>query len=153
MWDLLAVVPNWLLPSWFSLGWINWVFYIISGVGLFGLLAAFFMKFVPFISVYRTSIQIISTILLVLGSFGMGWRFNEGMWSSKLAKAQEMIAAAEAKSAQTNTQVETKVVTKTQVIREKGEEVIKYVEREVVKYDSQCVIPPEFITALNKAAK
>lgn len=153
MWDLLAVVPNWLLPDWLSFGWINWVFYILSGAGLFGLLAAFFMSFIPFVNVYKTSIQAISTVLLVIGSFGMGWRFNESAWSSKLAKAQEMIAAAEAKSAQTNTQVETKVVTKTQIVREKGEEVIKYVDREVVKYDSQCIVPVEFITALNKAAK
>ena len=52
-----------------------------------------------------------------------------------------------------------KVVTKTKVVKEKGQEVTKYVDREIVKYDvkfapgGECEIPKEFIKAHNEAAK
>jgi hypothetical protein len=38
-------------------------------------------------------------------------------------------------------------------IGQRGEDSIKYVDREIVKYDSQCVIPKEFIDVVNKAAE
>jgi hypothetical protein len=52
-----------------------------------------------------------------------------------------------------------KVVTKTQVIKTRGEDIVKYVDREVVKYDTkfapgeECEIPKEFIKAINDAAE
>ena len=45
-----------------------------------------------------------------------------------------------------------KVVTKTQVVKQRGEDIIKYVDKEIVKYDNTCVIPKEFIEAHNRAA-
>ena len=50
----------------------------------------------------------------------------------------------------------TKVVTKTQVIKEKGDDVVRYIDREVAKYDAECRIPQVAIrahdaSALNKA--
>jgi hypothetical protein len=41
----------------------------------------------------------------------------------------------------------------TQVIREKGNEIIKYIDREVVKYDQMCEVPKEVINILNEAAE
>ena len=44
-------------------------------------------------------------------------------------------------------------------MREQGQRVIEYVDREVVKYDTkfvpggECEIPPEFVTAVNSAAE
>ena len=84
---------------------------------------------------------------------------NEAAWSARVAELQIKVAEAEAKSAQVNTEIVEKVINRTQVVKEKGDEVIKYVEKEVVKYDTkflpggQCEIPKEFIIALNKAAK
>jgi hypothetical protein len=50
-------------------------------------------------------------------------------------------------------------VTKTQVIRTRGETITKYIDREIVKYDEKfakggmCEIPQEFIQAHNSAAE
>ena len=52
-----------------------------------------------------------------------------------------------------NVKIVEKVVTKTQVVKEKAQEVVKYVDREVVKYDNSCVIPKEFVKAVNDAAE
>jgi hypothetical protein len=66
---------------------------------------------------------------------------------------REKVTVAEEKSVEETVKIETKYINKTQVIRERGEDVIKYIDREVVKYDSTCVIPKEFIEAHNKAAE
>ena len=58
-----------------------------------------------------------------------------------------------------NVKIETKVVTKTQYIKQRSEEIIKYVDKEIVKYDTkflpggECEIPKEFIVLHNKAAE
>jgi predicted nucleotidyltransferase len=58
-----------------------------------------------------------------------------------------------------NVKIVEKIVTKTQVVKVKGEEVVKYIDREIVKYDvkfaqgGQCEIPKEFYKSLNDAAE
>ena len=52
-----------------------------------------------------------------------------------------------------NIKIVEKIVTKKQIIKERGEDVIKYINKEVVKYDSKCEIPEEFIKSLNDASQ
>ena len=53
-----------------------------------------------------------------------------------VAKLEVKLAEAEAKSEKTNVQIVTKVLKDTKIIREKGDDVIKYIETEVVKYEA-----------------
>ena len=71
----------------------------------------------------------------------------------KAAKAVYDKAIAEAQAKVVNTTLETKVITKTQVVKIRGDDIIKYVDREVTKYDNTCIIPKEFITSHNRAAE
>jgi hypothetical protein len=54
--------------------------------------------------------------------------------------------------------VEEKIVTKTQVVKQKGEDIIQYIDREVVKnneiikYIEHCPVPKSVIDAHNQAA-
>jgi 4-hydroxyphenylpyruvate dioxygenase-like putative hemolysin len=83
----------------------------------------------------------------------------EQEWRERVAEVEAKVAAAEAKSAEENTKIVTKVVTKTQVIKTRGETITKYIDREIVRYDEkfapggQCEIPQEFIKAHNSAAE
>jgi hypothetical protein len=63
------------------------------------------------------------------------------------------VAQAETKSATTNTEIVQKIVTKTQVVRERGRDIVQYVDREVVKFDATCVVPKEFVSTHNRAAE
>jgi len=72
---------------------------------------------------------------------------------AEMKDLREKVTVAEEQSVQETVKIETKYVNKTQVIRERGEDVLKYIDREVVKYDSTCIIPKEFIEAHNKAAE
>lgn len=78
---------------------------------------------------------------------------NEEAWLAKVKELEVKVAQAEAKSQEVNVQVVEKVVTKTQVVRERGKDIVQYVDREVVKYDSKCEIPKEAVTAVNSAAE
>ena len=86
------------------------------------------------------------------GVYMSGAISNEEAWLARVAELEIKVAQSEAKSAQQNTKIVEKIVYKDKIIKEKGDEIIKYVDKEIVKYDSQCKIPQEFVKALNDAA-
>ena len=74
-------------------------------------------------------------------------------WKDKAALLEKQVAELAVKSSETNTIIEKKLITKTEIVRVRGDDIVKYVDREVVKYDTQCVIPKEFTEAHNRAAE
>ena len=142
------------------LSWLpNWIFYAIFFAGLLGLLATYVMKFIPFVYVYRTPIQAISILAIVIGTYMSGAISNEETWQAKVKEMELKVAAAEVKSAKENIKIVEKVVTKTEYITRRGQDIIQYVDKEVVKYDTKfapsgvCELPNEFIKAINNAAE
>jgi hypothetical protein len=133
----------------------DWIFYGLLLVGIFGYAATYLLRFIPIpaIYMYKTPIQMVSIALVVIGTFMSGAIHEEAAWLARVKEMEEKVALAEQKSEKVNTEIQTKVVTKTQVIKEKGDEIIKYVDREIVKFDSSCIIPKEFVDTLNKAAE
>ena len=137
----------------------DWIFYGIFFAGLLGLLATYVMKFIPFVYVYRTPIQAVSVVLIALGTYMSGAISNEEAWQARVKEMEAKVAAAEVQSVKENIKIVEKVVIKTQIVRTRGEDIVKYVDREIVKYDTKfapggvCEIPKEFIKALNDAAE
>ena len=137
----------------------NWIFYAVLLVGVFGLVMSYFLRFIPFLYMYKTPIQIGSVAAIAIGTFMTGAIYDNESWLTKVKEMEAKVAAAEAQSKEENVKIVEKVVTKTQVIKTRGEEIVKYVDREVVKYDTkfapggECEIPKEFIKALNDAAE
>jgi low affinity Fe/Cu permease len=140
-----------LLPDWF------WTVVLIAGV--LGILASWVLKFVPFVSTYRLPIQVGSILALLVGVYFQGVIANEAKWQNEIAALQEKVNEAAVKSNETNVVVQEKVVTKTKVIKEKGQDIIKYVDREIVKkeeiikYIEMCPVPKEIIDLHNQAAE
>jgi hypothetical protein len=139
------------IPDWF------WTLVLIFGI--LGTLASWVLKFIPFISTYRLPIQVASIIALVVGVYFQGVIANEAKWQDKVAELQQKVAEAEVKSKETNIVVQEKIVTKTKVIKEKGKDIVNYIDREVVKkeeiikYIEQCPVPKEIIDLHNQAAE
>ena len=121
--------------------------------------AAFFIRRIPVINQYRTPAQVLGIALLVIGVYWRGGYAIEMEWRERVAEVEARVAAAEAQSKEENVKIVTKVVTKIQVVRTRGEDIVKYVDREIIKYDTkfapggQCEIPKEFIKAINDAAE
>ena len=138
---------------------ILWICNIVLLAGIALTVAAFFIQRIPIINQYRTPAQVLGIALLVLGVYWRGGYAIEQEWRERVAEVEARVAAAETKSAEENTKIVTKVVTKTQVIKTRGETITKYIDREIVRYDEkfapggQCEIPQEFIKAHNSAAE
>lgn len=131
----------------------DWFFYIVLLAGIGGFVASYLMKFIPFVYMYRTPIQIGSVLAIVLSTFMIGAAWNDEEWRRRVAEMEEKVAAAEVKSAEENVKIVTKFINKTEVIETRGEDIIKYIEKEVVKYNDRCEIPNQLVEALNSAAE
>lgn len=138
---------------------ILWICNTVLLAGILLTTVAFFIKLIPIINQYRIPAQVLGIALLVVGVYWRGGYAIEQEWRERLAAVEAKVAAAEAQSREVNTKIVTKVVTKTQVIRTRGADIVKYVDREIIKYDTkfapggECEIPQEFIKALNDAAE
>ena len=103
--------------------------------------------------VLQKQVKLASVAALAVSIYLLGMLYVNNWWKDKAAKLEQQVVELAAKSSETNTVIEKKYITKTEVVKVRGDDVIKYVDREVVKYDSQCVIPPEFVSAHNRAAE
>jgi len=136
----------------------DWIFHAILVAGILGLLASFILKVIPVISTYRLPIQAAAILLIVVGVWFEGAMSNQAEWEAKVAEMQVKVAEAEAKSQETNVQIITKTVKKLELVRTKGEDIINYVDREVVKdkevikFVENCPIPQIIINTHNAAA-
>lgn len=128
------------------------VIHLLLSVGIAGIIAGFFLTFIPFIKTYSTIIQIVSVLVLALGIYLEGGLSYKKDIDLKVKELEVKLANAEKRAAETNVQIVTKVLTQKQIIREKGDKIIQYVDREIVKYDNSCPIPEVVIKAHNAAA-
>ena len=101
----------------------------------------------------------------------MGVMYNENSWLQKAKEMEQKVAAAENKSKEVTVAIEEKVVEKTKIVREKGRDIIQYIDRwntkevikevegpervrreEVIKYIENCPVPKDMINIHNQAA-
>jgi hypothetical protein len=126
----------------------DWIFYGILMAGAIGLLIG---RFIP--PMYKTAVQAGSLVAFVFGVFMAGAIHDNAAWVERVEEMKAKVAEAEAKGKEETVRIETKVVTKTEVIKQKAQVVKQYIDREITKYDNQCVIPKEFVKAHNDAAE
>ena len=133
--------------------------HIIFGLGILGTLAGFVLGFIPFVKTYQFAIQICSILVLVFGVYLEGGLADYKEWELRVKEMEAKVAKAEAESANKNVEIQEKIVTKTKVIREKGRDIIQYIDKEVIKkeevikYIENCPVPKEFIDIHNQAAE
>jgi len=137
---------------------IAWIVNTILIAGAVVTVAGFFARFIPFVNQYRIPVQIAGVLLLTMGVYFEGGYTTEMAWRERVAEVEARLAAAETRSAEVNTEIITKVVTQTKLIKERGDDIIKYVDREVVKnqevirFVDNCPIPDVIINTHNAAA-
>jgi len=108
---------------------ILYVVYCAMALGAIGILTSYVIKFIPFINIYRTPIQLVSIVLFCAGVYWYGGYDTEMAWRARVAEMEAKIAEAEQKSQKANEEIQTKVVEKTKVVREKGKIQIEYINR------------------------
>ena len=129
---------------------------IIAGAGL--LIASGLTRWFPVVSAYRTPMQVMGIVIFSFGIYLQGARANEAVWQQRVQDLEAKVARAEAASAQATVQIVEKVVNKTQVVREKAQTEIQFIDRvvkenqEIIKYVERCPVPAELLDAHNRAA-
>jgi len=133
----------------------NWVFYGILAIGLIGWLITYLLKFIPLpqLFIYRNPIQMVSVGLIIIGVYMSGSIANNEAWEAKVREVQAKVAEAEAKAAKETVKIVEKIVVQEKIVRQRGQDIVQYVDREVVKYDNKCEIPLPFVDAHNQAAQ
>lgn len=135
---------------------INWlpefVFHLIFLAGILGTIAGFVLGFLAFVNKYKFPIQVISLLVLSLGVYLEGGLAEKHKWELRVKEMEAKVAQAQAKSEKVNTQIVEKVITQTNTIKVRGDDIIKYIDREVRVFDSTCKIPDVGIRAHNLAA-
>jgi hypothetical protein len=140
---------------------ILWFCNILLLIGVVLTIAGVFIHRIPFplLWQYQLPFKIIGVLLLVAGVYFRGGYGVEMAWRERVAEVEAKLRVAEAESAKENIQIQERVVKKTEYITRRGQDIIQYVDREIVKYDTkfapggQCEIPREFIKAHNQAAE
>lgn len=139
------------------LNWVpSWLFSLVFFLGLVAYLVANSLKVLP----YRPVIKIAGVAAVFLSVYLLGVQYADQVWQQRSRDLQLKVKELEVKSQEENVKVVEKIVTKQQFVKQRGEDIIKYVDREVVKnqevikYVEQCPkLPVEVVDVINKAAK
>lgn len=139
-----------LLPDWF--------YHALLILSLLAIAASYLLKFIPFVSTYRIPLKVGGILLLLFSVWAEGGIVNEAKWQAKVKEMEAKVKIAEEQAKDANSKIETKIVEKTKIVKEKADTQIKYVDRvvtqdkEVIKYIENCPVPKVIVDEHNKAA-
>ena len=149
MWQfqwMLSLIPDWV-----------WTTLLVGSV--IGILSAWLLKRIPFVSQYRFPIQAVSVVSLLVSIWFVSANSTNAVREAKIKDLEAKVKLAEEQSTEKNVEIQEKIVTKTKIITEKGKTQIEYVDRvitqdkEIIKYIEQCPVPKVIIDAHNAAAE
>lgn len=134
----------------------SWTFQLTFFLGIIVYLVATTLKVLPHSGTFKWA----SIAIVFFSVYMLGMQANDDVWRKRAHELELQVKALEAKSAEENVKIVERVVTKQQLVKQRGEDIIKYVDREViknqevVKYIEQCPkLPDEIVSTINKAAK
>lgn len=129
---------------------ILYVVYSAMALGAAGILTSYIIRFIPFINIYRTPIQILSILLLTAGVYWYGGYSTEMWWRGEAARLQEEIRKSEERAPIITKEVVTKYKDKILIVKH-GVEVVKKeieVKREII--NEGCKLNPTAVEMYNK---
>lgn len=136
MFFILKIFPDWLWP----------VLLVLA------IIAFFAADLVP-IKTYQLPIKIVMGILVGVTIFICGAQYADNTWKQAARELEAKVVVAEAQSIEVNKVISERLVTHTQVVKTRGDDIVQYIDREVNKTDTGCIISPEFVSAHNRAAE
>ena len=129
----------------------TWIFYAIVVMGILGVIASYVLSMVPLVNQYKIPLQVVSIVVIAFGVFIIGGVENELSWQAKVKELEAQVAVATAKSNETNTVVQQKVITKIQIVKQQVEVVKREIEVQKEYINSDCKVSPTAIDLYNKA--
>jgi len=132
---ILNFIPNWFFPA-------------LAATALLVFLISRFIKLPQ-----AQLVHYLSVIVFAVSLFMCGANWNNDHWLAKVKEVEAKLAQSEAESAKENTKIVEKVVTRREIVRVQGNEIVKYIDREKLVIDENCKIPELVVDLHNKAVK
>ena len=129
----------------------TWIFYAIAVLGILGVVTSYVLGMVPLINQYKLPLQVVSIVIIAFGVFIIGGVENELLWQAKVKELEAQVAVATAKSNETNTIVQQKVITKIQIVKQQVEVIKKEIEVQKEYINTDCKVNATAIDLYNKA--
>lgn len=129
------------------------VYHSLIIIGSIGIVASFFVKFIPFIYRYLVPLQIFSILLLVIGIYYSGATANEAKWQAEVKKLKNDVLMAEERARSISSKIEYVFIDRVQQVKDVQVVVQEKLRDISVSIDSQCKVTPEAIELVNSAAK
>jgi hypothetical protein len=132
----------------------DWAFLAITAIGAGMIVASWILKRISFISQYNFPIYVLGTAITIAGVWFAGGRANQAAWEAKVKDMEAKVQVAEAKSKEVNTVIETRVVEKVRIVKEKTN-ANKQIIQEVAgaQLDAKCELPVSTVMLVNSASK
>ena len=132
----------------------TWVFHALIAVGVGMILASWVLKRIPFINQYNFPIYILGTALTIVSVWFSGGRDNQAAWEARVKEMEARVQVAESKSKEVNTVIETKVVEKVKIVKERTNANKKIVQEVAgAQLDARCELPESTVMLVNSASK
>ena len=128
-----------------------WVYYLLTGAGVALYIASKLVNLIPMMGQYKFPVELIGVTILVAGSYLLGGYGTEMSWRERVKELQAKVVEAEQKSEKVNTVIQTKVVTKIQVVEKQVEVVRTQIQKDKEIINADCKIPDISIIDYNKA--
>ncbi len=134
---------------------ILWFCNLLLLLGIVLTVLGFFVHKIPFLYQYQLPFKIVGIILLAGGVYFRGGYAVEMTWRERVAELEKNLDSARQESAKVNTVFKDRVVYRDKIIREQGQTLVEYVDREVVRtITPECNnLPAELVEVHNRAAK
>jgi hypothetical protein len=132
----------------------DWFFHVIILLGIISIVVASVIKKLPTLYTYSFVAYFTGLVLIVSGVWFEGGLSEKAKWASKVKELEGKVQVAESRSRETNTIIQTEVVEKIKVVKEKV-----YVNKQTneqiagAQLDSKCVVPESTVVLLNSASQ
>lgn len=143
---------TWLF-NFLPLGFMHWLANTLLVFGVIGLIVSKFMWKFPATLHLKTYLQIVCTIMILVGTYLKGGHAVEAEWQAKVNALEAKVAVAEEKAKTANAEIKIVYVDKVRTVKE-----IKYKTKtrivEVAKQiDQKCEVDPKAIEILNSSSQ
>jgi len=130
--------------------WLEFAALMILIVGAVMFFAGQIFKYVPFVKAYNFPLRVIGFILLLAGAYFNGGLGVEMEYRARIEEMKARIEVFEQKSAEENRQIEEKIVTETQIIKQDTDATLAEIARLKEQINANCELTPDMIELYNK---
>jgi FtsZ-binding cell division protein ZapB len=117
--------------------------------GVLAYIVSKLVSILPFVGRYKIAIELSSLAAMIVGAYF----FCGVVYRSQVAELKEKVRVSEEKSRDANTQLDSVIKSKNQIVKETRYVIQERIVQDSAKIDAECRVPREAVDILNKAAE